>query len=276
MSGFPFRLAAIDLDDTLLGPDKQISGANRLAIQKLQGFGVQVVLASGRKHENMASFLPALGGTGYIISGQGALVKHAETGEIVYRAYISPELGREVIQKGLGQGFTVLVYHDDAIYAEGDGRFIDLYARLSGDRPEVRKLADFGTEMYQKVLFLEDSGRISAVFGQVSAGWRGRLDAVVTEPEFIEFTMPGVNKSSALAALAKRLGIAREQVLAFGDGNNDVAMLEWAGLGVAMDHAKESAKGAADLVAAAGDPETSFARGVEEVIGRAASGHEAA
>ncbi|MGN6368030.1 MAG: Cof-type HAD-IIB family hydrolase [Phycisphaerae bacterium] len=273
---FPFRLAAIDLDDTLLGPDKQISVANRLAIQKLQGFGVQVVLASGRKHENMASFLPALGGTGYIISGQGALVKHAETGEIVYRAYIPPALSQEVIQSGLAQGFTVLVYHDRAIYAEGDGRFVELYGRLSGDRPEVRKLSDLGGEMYQKVLFLDDSTRISAEFGRVSAAWRGRLDTVVTEPEFIEFTMPGVNKSSALAALAKRMGIAREQVLAFGDGNNDVAMLEWAGLGVAMDHGKDSAKGVADLVVPAGDAETSFARGVEAVFDCVARGHAAA
>ena len=114
MKTFSYRLAAIDLDDTLLGPDKQISAANLLAIQKLQGFGVQIVLASGRKHENMARFHAVLGGTGYIISGQGALAKHAETGEIVYQAYISPALSQEVIAAGLGQGVTVLGYHDDA------------------------------------------------------------------------------------------------------------------------------------------------------------------
>ena len=72
MKTFAYRLAAIDLDDTLLGPDKQISAANLAAIQKLRGFGVQIVLASGRKHENMARFHAVLGGTGYIISGQGA------------------------------------------------------------------------------------------------------------------------------------------------------------------------------------------------------------
>src|ERR1700760_4142108 len=102
--------------------------------------------------------------------------------------------------------------------------------------------------------------------GSVAKEYAGRLDTVVTEPEFIEFTLPGVNKSSALAALAKHLHVSQAQTLAFGDGNNDVAMLKWAGLGIAMDHAKEGAKGAADVVAAAGDPATSFARAVDAVF----------
>ena len=276
MKTFPYRLAAIDLDDTLLGPDKQISAANLLAIQKLQGFGVQIVLASGRKHENMARFHAVLGGTGYIISGQGALAKHAETGEIVYQAYISPALSQEVIGAGLREGVTVLGYHDDAIFAQGDPRFIDHYARLSSDRAEVRELRTLASESFQKILWLTDAERGEALREGVRAVWAGRLDTVVTEPEFIEFTMPGVNKSSALAALAKRLGIAREETLAFGDGNNDVAMLKWAGLGVAMDHAKAAAKEGADLVAPAGDPATSFARAVDGVLARGECGHAAA
>ena len=140
----------------------------------------------------------------------------------------------------------------------------------------MRELGTLASESFQKILWLTDAERVEAMQEETRRAWTGRLDTVVTEPEFIEFTMPGVNKSSALAALAKRLGIAREQVLAFGDGNNDVAMLEWAGLGVAMDHAKAAAKEAADLVAPAGDPGTSFARAVEAVLARAERGHAAA
>jgi Cof subfamily protein (haloacid dehalogenase superfamily) len=276
MKPFGFRLAAIDLDDTLLGPDKQISGANRLAIQKLQGYGVQIVLASGRKHENMARFLAALGGTGYLISGQGALAKHAETGEVVYQAYVPPALAQATILAGLSRQMTVLAYHDDAIFAQGDPEFVDLYARLSSDRAEVRDLRTLAGESFQKILWLTSAERVAAEHEGVRAEFAGRLDLVVTEPEFMEFTMPGVNKASALAALSKRLGIAREQTLAFGDGNNDVAMLEWAGLGVAMDHAKELAKKAADRVVVSEDPATSFARGVEMVLAEQIGEHAAA
>ena len=194
----------------------------------------------------------------------------------MYQAYVPPTLSQEVTAAGLLAGATVLAYHDAAIYAQGDPRFIDHYARLSSDRAEVRDLKTLATESFQKVLWLTDAERVEAMREEVQRAWAGRLDTVVTEPEFIEFTMPGVNKSSALTALTKRLGVSREQVLAFGDGNNDVAMLRWAGLGVAMDHAKESARKAADLVAPRGDPETSFARAVEVVLGQGERGHAAA
>jgi Cof subfamily protein (haloacid dehalogenase superfamily) len=261
-----FRLAAIDLDDTLLGPDKQVSAANRAAIQKLRGNGVQIVLASGRKHGNMTTFHAALGCTGYIISGQGALVKHAETGEIVYQAYIPAALAQQTIADGLSRQMTAICYHDHAIYAQGDATYIDLYTRLSGDRIEARDLRTLATESFQKILWLASADRIEALQSQVALEYAHRLDTVNTEPEFLEFTLPGVNKSSALAALAAHLGIPQQQTLAFGDGNNDVAMLRWAGLGVAMDHAKAAAKSAADLIAPPGDPETSFARAIDAIF----------
>ncbi|MBC7805771.1 MAG: HAD-IIB family hydrolase, partial [Akkermansiaceae bacterium] len=92
------------------------------------------------------------------------------------------------------------------------------------------------------------------------------LHIVITDPEYLEFMAQGVNKATGLAHVADRLGIAASECVAFGDGNNDVEMLEWAGLGVAMPHARLAARQAADVLTADGDPETAFARAVESVI----------
>jgi hypothetical protein len=96
--------------------------------------------------------------------------------------------------------------------------------------------------------------------------YRGHLEVITTDPEFLEFTAVGVDKAVGVAAVAKRYGIEPAQVLTFKDGNNDVAMLKWAGLGVAMSNARPSAKALAALVSPARDPEVSLARAIAMVL----------
>src|SRR5437588_2105789 len=96
----PYRLAAIDIDDTLVGPDKLISEPNRRAVGLLRALGVRVVLASGRSHDNMMPFHRLLGLDDYLVSAQGALVKHAETDEVLYERTIPVADARELVAQG--------------------------------------------------------------------------------------------------------------------------------------------------------------------------------
>jgi hydroxymethylpyrimidine pyrophosphatase-like HAD family hydrolase len=96
--------------------------------------------------------------------------------------------------------------------------------------------------------------------------YRGRLYIVSTEHEMLEFFNPSVNKALAVQVLAKRLGIPREQVLAFGDGNNDVPLLAWAGMSVAMAHGREAARRAGKMISPPGDPATAVARSLETLF----------
>ncbi len=107
-SSFPYRLAAIDLDDTLLGPDKQISAANVTAVCQLQERGVRVILASGRGHENMLRFHRHLGLSGPIVSCQGALVKDAETEEILHKHFVSSDLAMELVAEAKVSNLAVI------------------------------------------------------------------------------------------------------------------------------------------------------------------------
>jgi hydroxymethylpyrimidine pyrophosphatase-like HAD family hydrolase len=138
------------------------------------------------------------------------------------------------------------------------------------------------TEVIGDLKILEGRDALKIVwYGPPDAlyGWRdelterfaGRVDVLSTEQENLEFMPPGVNKASAVAKIAEQLGIPRAQVMTFGDGENDVSMLKWAGLGVAMAHGNEVAKAAAKFIAPPGPAETGFARAVDAIFARFAA-----
>ena len=89
---------------------------------------------------------------------------------------------------------------------------------------------------------------------------------VRTADEILEIAAPATNKALGAQAVARSLGIESHNVAAFGDGNNDVELLSWAGVSVAMDHGREAARRAAKLISAPGSPGTAFARAVQAVL----------
>jgi hypothetical protein len=266
---FPYRLAAIDLDDTLLSPDKTISAQNLAAIRSLQERGVMIVLASGRRHENMVKYHRLLELDSPIVSCQGALAKETRTGEILHKQCMTSMLAAEVVAGGVSRGVTQVYYRLDATCVSTSDEWTDLYNTRTGTPlltvPDLRELK--GDEPL-KVLWVASAQRIEKLHAEVQRKYSGTLETVVTDAEYLEFMALGVTKSVGIAAVAGRYGIAREQTLGFGDGNNDVTMLEWVGLGVCMDHGRESAKAAADLIAPQGDASSSFARAVAMVLDR--------
>lgn len=266
-SAFPYRLAAIDLDETLLGPDKQISAANRAAIHALQAQGVRIVLASGRRHENMLKFHRQLELEGAIVSCQGALARNAETDAILHRRCVPADLAARVVADAETRGLTLVYYHLEATYVSQRNAWTELYGQRTGSPVvHVERLSQFDGVEPLKVLWVGAPDYFLQRFAEITAHYREQLEIVVTDPEYMEFMATGVNKALGLAAVADHYGIAREEVLAFGDGHNDVAMLRWAGLGIAMPHGRQSARDAADRVGPGGDPETAFARAVALVF----------
>ncbi len=261
-----FRLAVIDLDDTLLGPDKQISAANAEAVHSLQARGLRVILASGRRHENMLRFHRALGLSGPLVSCGGALTQEAETGEILHEQRLPAELATKLVAEGRTCGLSVIYYHPERVYVQEQTPWTDLYQHRAGEAPTVHDLSQLAGAMPLKLIWCGPPEQIAALLQPLQALYQGRLEVLTTDPEYLEFTAAGINKAVGLSAVVQRYGIEPAQVLAFGDGNNDVAMLQWAGLGVAMSHARPSAKAAAQWVAPAGDAETSFARAVASVF----------
>jgi Cof subfamily protein (haloacid dehalogenase superfamily) len=270
---FDFKLAAIDIDDTLVGPDKRVNPANAEALRELQSLGCRVVLASGRRHDNMLAFQRGLELDDYVVSCQGAVVRHPRTGEVIHEAHVPTPLAAELTAEGLERGLTVMFWARDGVFARQRTAWTDRYTVDCGDDPvtacDVQSFADAGAPA-EKVVWGADPQVIAALAPVLRERLRDHVEVTVTDDWFVEFTSRAATKAAGVAAVARAHGIDVRRVLAFGDGNNDVAMLKWAGLGVAMPHGRPAARAAADCVAPSGDPETSLARAIRGVLAAAA------
>ncbi len=267
----PYRLAAIDLDDTLLGPDKLISLENAQAVQDLRDNGVHVVLASGRRHENMLRFHQRLGLSGPIVSCNGALVRDAEIDAVYYENLVPADLAADIIEQGDLIEVTQNYYHTNGgLFVREKTMWTELYQTRTGSVvTEHGDLADFAGDSPLKILWIADHERIAALLPSALDRYGDRLYITTTDPEYLEFMARGVSKAVGVGVVAERMGVSASEVVAFGDSNNDVPMLEWAGMSVAVGHARPAALAAAKIVAPEGDPETALARAVDVILRQA-------
>lgn len=263
-----FRLAVFDLDGTLLGPDKEISPANSAAVARLQALGYRIVLASGRPHFNILRFHEQLGLTGPIVSGNGSLVKVAETNEIWRALLLERAVASVLLDEGRTLGITQVWDGPQGVVGWERTRHLEILEVRTKARYEV--VGDprlrFPGESPFKILWIADENTIT----ELEKNWRARLGTscyiTITDPEYLEFSHPAVNKATALEIVAQREGIPREQIVFFGDGDNDAELLRWAGLGVAMPHSRPLALAAADRVGPKSPLEDAVAVAVEQFL----------
>jgi Cof subfamily protein (haloacid dehalogenase superfamily) len=263
-----FKLAAMDLDGTLLGPDHTISAANALAVRRLQAAGAQVVLASGRHYTSMYKYVALLPGVQWVVSCQGGEVSDAGRTTILSRKFLpSAEVAR-ITEAGHTRGFSTVSYTVEGVFTDSASDFeMDFYTDLAGHRPVVLPGSELLARDIFKVIWMGEPADLSQVtLADVISPQMQTVQAVRTNARFLEFMPADVSKGFALATLASHLGIQPAAAVAFGDGENDIPMFQWAGMSVAMPHGWPLARARAKRVAPEGPAETALARGVDLIL----------
>jgi Cof subfamily protein (haloacid dehalogenase superfamily) len=264
---FPMKkMAVIDLDDTLLSPEKDISLENLNALDALRKEGFEIIIASGRHHENILSFEDRIGRQGWVVSSNGAVVKHARSSAVLHELTLTLGQALEVCSFGVENGLTVIGYHREGAFAERDSEWTNRYALGAGWQTKRGSLKVLAAKGFQKLLLVHSQERLDAIQSEVEERFGSEMYVVRTENEILEVAAPRTNKAIGAQAVAKALAIGSENVVAFGDGNNDVELLTWAGQSVAMDHGRENARKAAKLISAPGARGSAFARAVGAVL----------
>jgi hypothetical protein len=217
----------------------------------------------------MVRFYSALGLDDFAISCQGARVVHVSTGRRLHSALIAVSEAAELLTEGLARGLTVIVWLSQGIYSPVLTPWAEVYLSQTGQEPvNLEDYSVLSSQAAEKIVWVGEP----AVLAQGRAGARvrfsGRLALTEAHDWCLEFSACEATKGAGLAAIARDGNIPREAVLAFGDGYNDVSMLRWAGLGVAMAHGHDWARSAAHQVAPPGDAGSALARALDGILGR--------
>ncbi|MCA1057193.1 Cof-type HAD-IIB family hydrolase [Rossellomorea aquimaris] len=260
-----YKMIVLDLDDTLLRDDQTISDRTKKAILQAQEEGVKVVLASGRPTYGMrwvADELQLDHYGSYILPFNGSKIINYKSNEEMYSRALSAETAHRLYDLSKREGVGILTYSEDAILVEEPDEFADIESRLTGLPVEV--VPDFKEAVkgpVVKALMLKEADRLKEVEVKLQEELDGELSVMRSKPYFLEFTQLGVTKGATLDYLIEPLGIKREEVIAIGDSYNDLTMLEFAGLGVAMGNAPDDIKEKADHVTS-----SNMDDGVAEVV----------
>lgn len=255
------KLIAIDLDDTLLRNDLTISPRAKQAIFQATKAGAAITFATGRMFASALPFARELRLNLPLITYQGALVKYAG-GKVVYHKPLPLFLARKLVKFILPYGHHLNVYIDDELYMESASPEGQKYLNISKVPVHlVENLPEMIDRDPTKLLIIAEEPQVDALAADLRKAFGATVNITKSKPHFLEIGHRDATKGQALKSLTRSLGLQAAQVMAIGDSWNDIDMLEYAGIGVAMANAVAGVKEIADYITRNNDDD-----GVAEAI----------
>jgi len=245
------HLVAIDVDGTLLNSSNEVSNATAAVLrQARKEDGVHIVLATARPPRSVMPFYRLLDLDSPMINYNGALVYDPPSNRVLLHVPVGPKLARQVVRaaRAAFPGVSVSAEIIDRWYTDRvDNTYITQTGRVF--RPDlVGPIDDWLTQPVTKLLLLGPPEQMAGIGAMLAKTFKHQVIIMQTEGELLQIMHPTVSKAQALKTVAGELGVTRQQVMAIGDNANDVEMLRWAGLGVAMANAAPAAIAAADAI----------------------------
>lgn len=247
----PIRLLALDLDGTILADLHSIPARTQAAIKAAVKQGVHVAIATGREYDITHKFVKMLGLTTPTICCQGGLIYNAHTGETISRQDLSLPLTHQLIDLARTRRLALHLclggvesYTEAATPASRKA-----FAEVGATVLEVSDLKQVITQLPIKGLIFHPAPEVGALVAELQTSFNGNLSVFRSHDVLIEVTSSNVSKGHALATLAGYFGVPQSEVMAIGDHDNDIEMIAWAGLGIAMGNASAGAKAVADYIA---------------------------
>ena len=247
-----YRLLACDIDDTIVRFPDPPSPAVSAALHAAQERGTVVTLVTGRAFRRARPVAQMLSLDTPIICNHGGSIRDGRTGDMLHREVLPRALATEVVTWMSEQDVHIFVFDQDLVYHTGalDEVVPDFQVYTCGDQSfYVQDLAQSLPQETEIILCTSrDHDRLAEVHSRAAKRFGQRMRVLFSHPYGLDI-MPHSSKSQALAWLAARLGIPQDSVMAVGDGNNDVDMLLWAGLGIAIGDGAPDALAQADVIA---------------------------
>ncbi len=249
------RLAAFDLDGTLIGPDLTLSPRMKAAIAKAQAQGVVVTIATGRGPSPTDQYAATLNITAPLICFQGGIVYDYRARKVLHETRLDPAAVPIIVRLAEERGWNLQFECPDMIYLPRESdhpeELFELM-KVSNWKRVDNFLTDLPETPHKFILAVHDRSERDALAAELRASFDqtlAKITVVPSHPILVEGLPRGMSKAVGLEWLAQQLNIKREEVLAVGDNDNDAEMLKWAGVGVAIGGGSPAALAAADWIA---------------------------
>lgn len=253
-----YRLIALDLDGTLKNSNNEVSERTKKALMKAQKKGVKIVLASGRptyglRHE--CDLLDLEKYDGFLLSYNGARVSTAKSEETIFEQTLSVKQAKQAYDRSKEFNLSCLTYDGPYVISENTQ---DHYVQYEYDINDMygKQIDSFKYYLKNpvyKVLLTGEPDYVGSILDDFKEPFGDSLSIYRSAPFFVEIMARGIDKAASLDRLVKYMGIKREEVIAFGDGYNDLSMIEYAGMGVSMANGVDKLKEKADFVTLSND-----------------------
>ena len=264
-----YKLVAIDMDGTLLREDKTVSDRTKSAIKSAYAKGTKIVVASGRPLEGLSRYIEELGiysDQDYVLSYTGSLVQNVETKEIIYKNILSGKDLHRLYDLSKEIGVNLHAFSKQGCITPKISEYSELEGKINGTPIVELNYDDISEdEAIIKVMFVDPEEQLEKAIKKIPQSFYEEYTIVRSAPFILEFLNKKSSKGAGIKALADFLGIKREEVICIGDSENDLDMIEYAGLGVAMGNAVEEVKVAADYITDTND-EDGVAKVIEKFV----------
>lgn len=248
-----YKMIVLDLDGTLTNRDKVITDNTKRVLLEAQKRGKKVVLASGRPTYGVVPLAEQLHLDqygGYILSFNGGIIMDCRTHEVVFQKKLPVSINAKIAELAKNEGVDLLTYEGPSIITNNpECPYAKLESKINSIRiKKVEDMASYVTFAVPKFLMMDDGDYLALVEARVKAALGKNFSVYRSEPFFLEILPKGIDKAQCLAQLLDQINIRQEEMIACGDGYNDLSMIQFAGLGVAMENAVLPVRNAADYV----------------------------
>ncbi|SHJ85223.1 hypothetical protein SAMN02745163_02710 [Clostridium cavendishii DSM 21758] len=269
-----YKLVCIDMDGTLLNSKHKISEETKISLRKAHEKGVHIVITTGRIYNNAAYYSNLLGVKSPVIAANGAFIREKDKSDVIYMNTLTENQCRSILDILLKYKLVPHFHTYNEVYLGSRFHkfmsYIAIGRKLPKDMPVISRYIGNKDKWYN-VFKKMDGNLVKAIVFHPNANRINKakeelmkipsLEIASSGDLNIEINAEGVCKGQAVEVLAKYYGIKREEVICIGDNENDVSMIEYAGLGVAMGNAIESLKKKANYITDTNDND-----GVAKVI----------
>lgn len=255
MADKPYRLLVIDIDGTLVDKNGTITPENREALTMVSRLGIMISLSTGRAIRACLSLISQLDLDGYHIFFDGALVSTPGHDKEVYAQPLCRETVKQAVEFTHENNISIDLYSASHYFVEKESWSSDIHNKFFGIEPTI---TDFdGIWERERIIkggmvatSPREADKVRAIRDRFNSSLHFSRVRTPSYPgvDFINIVAPGVSKGTALEALAKYLGISSSEIMAIGDGENDIPLITSAGLGIAMGNAPDEVKAIADEI----------------------------